>query len=51
MGAFRAAEQAGAQVALVVGDMDSQQDLPAGQAAAHICRSGDHGFPKMPRGL
>jgi len=35
-GGFWAAEQAGAQVALVVGDMDSQQDLPAGQAAAHI---------------
>jgi len=33
---FWAAEQAGAQVALVVGDMDSQQDLPAGQAVAHI---------------
>ncbi|MDG1505449.1 MAG: thiamine pyrophosphokinase, partial [Planktomarina sp.] len=28
--------QAGAQVVLVVGDMDSQQDLPASQAAAHI---------------
>ena len=35
-GGFWAAEQAGAQVALVVGDMDSQQDLPAGQAVAHI---------------
>jgi thiamine pyrophosphokinase len=35
-GGFWAAEQAGAQVALVVGDMDSQKALPAGQAVAHI---------------
>lgn len=35
-GGFEAAKQAGVQVALVVGDMDSQQALPAGQAVAHI---------------
>ena len=35
-GGFWAAEQAGAQVVLVVGDMDSQKDLPTSQAAAHI---------------
>ena len=35
-GGFEAAKQAGIQVALVVGDMDSQQALPAGQAVAHI---------------
>ena len=35
-GGFEAAKQAGVQVALVVGDMDSQQALPAGQAVANI---------------
>ena len=35
-GGFEAAKQAGVQVALVVGDMDSQLDLPASQSAAHI---------------
>ena len=35
-GGFRAAENAGAEVILVVGDMDSQHDLPTDQAVAHI---------------
>ena len=35
-GGFDSAQQAKLEVALVVGDMDSQQDLPASQAAAHI---------------
>ena len=35
-GGFVSAQQAKLEVALVVGDMDSQLDLPASQAAAHI---------------
>jgi thiamine pyrophosphokinase len=35
-GGFDSAQQAKLEVALVVGDMDSQLDLPASQAAAHI---------------
>ena len=35
-GGFDSAQRAKLEVALVVGDMDSQQDLPASQAAAHI---------------
>jgi thiamine pyrophosphokinase len=35
-GGFDSAQQAKLEVALVVGDMDSQLELPANQAAAHI---------------
>ena len=35
-GGFDSAQQAKLEVALVVGDMDSQRELPANQAAAHI---------------
>ena len=35
-GGFDSAQQAKLEVSLVVGDMDSQLDLPASQAAAHI---------------
>ena len=50
-GGFRAAENAGAEVILVVGDMDSQQDLPTDQAVAHIADQETTDFQKMPRGL
>ncbi|WP_347818688.1 thiamine pyrophosphokinase, partial [uncultured Planktomarina sp.] len=45
-GGFRAAENAGAEVILVVGDMDSQQDLPTDQAVAHIADQETTDFQK-----
>ena len=45
-GGFRAVENAGAEVILVVGDMDSQQDLPTDQAVAHIADQETTDFQK-----
>ena len=45
-GGFRAAENAGARAILVVGDMDSQHDLPTDQAVAHIADQETTDFQK-----